>query len=164
MISDGMNDSTTHQSHVTSGDHDTPAADSGLRVYVGSHCTNCEQSRRLARSVKRQIPAIHVDVWDIDRRSPVDDIIAVPTFYYRGRQISLGNPTIAELCARVVRIESEAFGRTLLVQEERQRFAGFLGFVHRVCSDAWRAVASCSRRMREVVRFCCRQIVAISSR
>lgn len=70
-----------------------------LRIYTAAHRDSCRESRRLAQFA--------VEVWDIDNQLPVDDIFAIPTFWYGGRVISLGNPSEDELCERIVASELE---------------------------------------------------------
>jgi len=78
-----------------------------LRIYTATHCNSCRESRRLAKSIGRRLPQLTVEVWDIDHQQPVDDIFAIPTFWYRGRVISLGNPSEDELCERILASERE---------------------------------------------------------
>lgn len=78
-----------------------------LRIYTAAHCDTCHESRRLAQAVAQQLPAVAVEIVDIDRQEPVDDIFAVPTYCYRGRILSLGNPTVDDLCERVMRADRE---------------------------------------------------------
>jgi len=78
-----------------------------LRIYTAAHCNSCRESRRLAKSIGRRLPQLTVEVWDIDQQQPVDDIFAIPTFWYRGRVISLGNPSEDELCERILASEGE---------------------------------------------------------
>jgi len=78
-----------------------------LRIYTAAHCDSCRESRRLAKSIGRRLPQLTVEVWDTDQQPPVDDIFAIPTFWYRGRVISLGNPSEDELCQRILARERE---------------------------------------------------------
>jgi len=79
-----------------------------LRVYVAEHCGTCRESRRLAKVIAGRLKDIAVEVVDIDHQEPVDEIFAVPTFCYRGKILSLGNPQEDELIARVLTLEQES--------------------------------------------------------
>ncbi len=83
-----------------------------LRIYVATHCDGCRESRRLAKVVAACLPSISVEVINIDHQKPVDDIFAVPTFCYRGKILSLGNPSENELCSRIIRVEQRRAGAT----------------------------------------------------
>lgn len=78
-----------------------------LRIYVDSHCDVCRESRRLARVIGRLLPWLTVELVNIDEQKPVDEMFAVPTFCYRGRILSLGNPTEDDLCGRIMAIDRE---------------------------------------------------------
>lgn len=79
-----------------------------LRIYVAEHCGTCSESRRLAKVISRRLPGISVEVVDMDHQEPVEEIFAVPTFCYRGKVISLGNPREDELVARIQSMEQES--------------------------------------------------------
>lgn len=81
-----------------------------LRVYVAGHCTSCRESRRLAKVISGRLKEIAVEVVDIDRHKPADEIFAVPTFCYRGKILFLGNPREDDLVARVLSLERESIG------------------------------------------------------
>jgi hypothetical protein len=89
-----------------------------LRIYVAEHCGACRESRRLARIIAGRLNDIVVEVVDIDHQEPVDEIFAVPTFCYRGKILSLGNPGEDELIARVLTLERES---ERLAPQERSR-------------------------------------------
>jgi hypothetical protein len=55
-----------------------------------------------------RLKGITVEVIDIDHQEPVDEIFAVPTFCYRGKILSLGNPREDELIARMLTLEHES--------------------------------------------------------
>lgn len=90
-----------------------------LRVYVASHCDACHESRRLARVVAVRLPGVIVELVDVDRETAPDEIFAVPTFWYRGQIISLGNPAEDDLCQRIVNAERTLSGLSLPVLEAR---------------------------------------------
>jgi alkyl hydroperoxide reductase subunit AhpF len=81
-----------------------------LEVYVSSECLNCEESVRLASEVASRFPGVQVRVVDLDRLPDhellPEAVVAVPTYLLDGRVISLGNPYLEELFARL----SEAAG------------------------------------------------------
>jgi hypothetical protein len=64
-----------------------------LEIYVGSHCTNCQEALAIADDARR-IVGLEVAVVDLDQESGAtpDGIIAVPTYRLNGRIISMGNP------------------------------------------------------------------------
>ncbi|GAC1519651.1 MAG: hypothetical protein NVS2B16_26160 [Chloroflexota bacterium] len=78
-----------------------------LRVYVAEHCGACRESRRLAKVIGRRLPTIAVKVIDVDHHEPVDKIFAVPTFCFREKIVSLGNPQEEELIDRVLSLDRE---------------------------------------------------------
>jgi hypothetical protein len=78
-----------------------------LRIYVAEHCGSCGESRRLAKLIARRLENVVVDVIDIDKERPIDEIFAVPTFCYRDRIVSLGNPSIEQLYDRLRSIDDQ---------------------------------------------------------
>lgn len=76
---------------------------STLRIYIGKHCWSCAEALRLAEDVRRQFAELNVELIDLDDEGSVnhDDVFATPTYVFNGRTISLGNPTLEELFAKV---------------------------------------------------------------
>lgn len=81
--------------------------DLALRVYVASHCEACGESERIVRALQLRLPDLEIILVDVDCETPSDEIFAVPTFCYRGRIVSLGNPSEAELCARITAVDED---------------------------------------------------------
>lgn len=100
-----------------------------LRVYVAEHCGTCHEARRLAKVVSGRLKAVAVEVVDIDRQEPVDEIFAVPTFCYRGKILSLGNPREDELIARVLTMDRESVRSARPCTEDQGSGSPFLGIV-----------------------------------
>lgn len=70
-----------------------------LRIYVASHCLNCEEAVRLANIVSHLFPHLIVEVVDLDQTSTQAlEVFAVPTYVLNGRVCFLGNPSEEELC------------------------------------------------------------------
>lgn len=76
-----------------------------LRIYVAAHCTVCIESRRLARRMAQRLTGVVIEVVDIDRQEPIDNIFAVPTFCYRGQILALGNPDEETLISRILDLD-----------------------------------------------------------
>lgn len=82
-----------------------------LRIYIGKHCWSCEEALRLAAEVKKRFSGLFVDVVDLDNVDSVnhDDVFSVPTYVFNGSIISLGNPTLEELFAKIsASVDSES--------------------------------------------------------
>jgi predicted thioredoxin/glutaredoxin len=64
-----------------------------LDIYVASHCTNCGEALLIAERA-RTIVGLQVAVINLDRPAqripPL--IVAVPTYVFDGKVVSLGNP------------------------------------------------------------------------
>lgn len=74
-----------------------------LRIYVGRHCWSCEEAMRLAQEISRKFVKLNVELIDLDAKDGVnhDDVFSTPTYVFDGRTISLGNPSLEELFAKV---------------------------------------------------------------
>lgn len=74
-----------------------------LRVYVARHCESCVEALRLAAEVRQKCQAVTVEVIDLDAEESQnwDDVFSVPTWLLDGSVISLGNPSVEELEARL---------------------------------------------------------------
>jgi alkyl hydroperoxide reductase subunit AhpF len=75
-----------------------------LEVYVSSECSNCGEAVRLAAEAAARYPHVVVQVIDLEqlhRKPPPDQVVAVPTYVLEGRVVSLGNPYPDELFARL---------------------------------------------------------------
>ena len=75
-----------------------------LEVYVAPDCVGCETARRLVKEiVGRALPGIRVRLIDLGEPNAVRDpaVFAVPTYLLDGRIVSLGNPEVEWLLARL---------------------------------------------------------------
>ncbi len=75
-----------------------------LRVYVDEGCFACEHALEVAERVRRDLPAVEVQVVDLqlatDQEHP-EEVFAVPTFTLDGAIVSLGTPAWDELSAKI---------------------------------------------------------------
>jgi hypothetical protein len=57
----------------------------------------------LAEEVRRTFASLTVELIDLDAEGSVnhDDVFSTPTYVFNGRTISLGNPSLEELLAKV---------------------------------------------------------------
>lgn len=74
-----------------------------LQIYVASHCWTCDEATRLAREIRRRCRSVRVEIIDIDDEHAESRpaLLAVPTYVLDGMTISLGNPTLEQLLARI---------------------------------------------------------------
>ena len=74
-----------------------------LRIYVGKHCWSCEEALRLSAEVRSNFTKVTVEVIDLEAEGSVnhDDVFSTPTYVFNGRTISLGNPSVEELFAKL---------------------------------------------------------------
>lgn len=71
---------------------------------MSSECPNCGEAVRLAEEAATRYPNVVVrviDLGELDGNAPLDPVVAVPTYLLNGRIISLGNPYLEELFARL---------------------------------------------------------------
>lgn len=76
-----------------------------LRVYVAPDCVSCRTVLRIVDAVRQARPEQVVEVVDLSRL-PMDEplppgVIGTPTYLLDDRVISLGNPELPELLARL---------------------------------------------------------------
>ena len=74
-----------------------------LEIYVQDGCFGCERSFELAERAREAFPEMQVEVVDIRSADGVyrSQVAATPTYILDGEIISLGNPSPAELEARL---------------------------------------------------------------
>lgn len=73
-----------------------------LDVYVARHCLGCEEARRLTEEAAAHFPRVDIRLVDVDEgRALPERVVAVPTYVMNGVVISLGNPSLQELLARL---------------------------------------------------------------
>lgn len=88
-----------------------------LMVYVESGCSSCGNALEFAERVRRELPAVTVEVVDITLSSDQrpDGVFAVPTIVLDGKIVSLGTPTWQRLAPllreAVARVPRRAAGR-----------------------------------------------------
>ena len=82
-----------------------------LEIVVGPDCTGCDTARRLAVDVARHgPPGLGIRILDLSEPDTIrpPSVFAVPTYLLDGRIISLGNPELDWLLARVTPSDPEA--------------------------------------------------------
>ncbi|NJO81751.1 MAG: hypothetical protein HC828_02580 [Blastochloris sp.] len=74
-----------------------------LRVYVSAACTICDRTYQLLADVRAQRPHYPLEVIDLDQPDVVQPayVFGTPTFVLGEQIISLGNPALADLLARL---------------------------------------------------------------
>lgn len=73
-----------------------------LAIYIGRHCSNCEEALRIAEHA-RTIEGLNVVVIDLDQpgQQVPSQVFAVPTYLFDGKVVSLGNPEREEFLAQL---------------------------------------------------------------
>ncbi len=70
----------------------------GLSIYLTQDCPACGTAQSVAAEVTRARPDIQVKMIYLDNGEiPPPAVFGVPTYLWRGRVISLGNPHVEEL-------------------------------------------------------------------
>jgi hypothetical protein len=75
-----------------------------LDVYVSSACSICDRSRDIVCEVlDRGLPQVRARIIDLDRPGAdrPANVFAIPTFVLDGDVVSLGNPEVDWLIARI---------------------------------------------------------------
>ena len=72
-----------------------------LDVYVAEECWACTESRRIIAEVAPKYPDAQIQLLDINDPHRPDNVFATPTYVLDDRIIFMGNPTEAELQARL---------------------------------------------------------------
>jgi alkyl hydroperoxide reductase subunit AhpF len=74
-----------------------------LDIYVDQACPGCAKALELAAQVREAIPIVEVRILDLAhpniRKPP--SVFAVPTYLLDGKTVSLGNPDLQELVAKI---------------------------------------------------------------
>lgn len=82
-----------------------------LRVYVAPDCASCRTALSIVDAVRQARPEQRVDVVDLStlpEEEPIPPgVIGTPTYLLDDRVISLGNPELPELLARLAGAASE---------------------------------------------------------
>jgi hypothetical protein len=69
-----------------------------LAIYLTRDCPSCESARRIADEIANMRPDIRIELMYLDNGDPLPPtIFGVPTFVWRGRVVSLGNPHVEDL-------------------------------------------------------------------
>jgi predicted thioredoxin/glutaredoxin len=72
-----------------------------LEIFIERGCDNCQEAISIADRLRRQAPAVQVNLIDLDQepnRRP-QAVFAVPTYVLDGEILSLGNPRYDDLLA-----------------------------------------------------------------
>lgn len=78
------------------------AAEERLSIYVTRACPGCATARRVADEVRRVRPDVRVELLELDDAGPPPPpVFAVPTYLWGERVVSLGNPYLPDLLARL---------------------------------------------------------------
>lgn len=76
---------------------------SKLDIYIDQACPGCAKALELAGQVREALPKVEVRILDLthpDIKKP-PSVFAVPTYLLDGKTVSLGNPDIHELVAKI---------------------------------------------------------------
>jgi predicted thioredoxin/glutaredoxin len=80
-----------------------------LEIFIEHSCDNCQEAISIADRLRRQAPAVQVNLIDLDQepyRRPYA-VFAVPTYVLDGEILSLGNPRYEDLLA-TLNLKSES--------------------------------------------------------
>jgi alkyl hydroperoxide reductase subunit AhpF len=76
---------------------------SRLDIYVDQACPGCAYAQELAVLVRQELPELEVRIFDLAlpniQKPP--SVFAVPTYLLNGKTLSLGNPDIRDLVAKI---------------------------------------------------------------
>ncbi|HEY5640220.1 MAG TPA: thioredoxin family protein [Dehalococcoidia bacterium] len=74
-----------------------------LEIYVQDGCFGCQRSYELAKRAREAFPEMQVEIVDFASTGGIyrSQVAATPTYILDGEIISLGNPSPAELEARL---------------------------------------------------------------
>ena len=76
---------------------------SRLDIYIDQACPGCAQAQKLAAQVREAIPDLEVRILDLahpnNKKPP--SVFAVPTYLLDGVTVSLGNPDLRDLVAKI---------------------------------------------------------------
>ncbi|MCA1577120.1 MAG: cyclic nucleotide-binding domain-containing protein [Acidobacteria bacterium] len=97
-------------------------------MYIGQHCWSCDEALRLAEEVKTRFGEMDIDVIDVDAEGSLnhDDVFSTPTYVFNGRTISLGNPSLEELLAKVSASMVDRAGVRIVLRTELTSMPGTL--------------------------------------
>jgi hypothetical protein len=84
-----------------------------LQIVVTPDCFGCDEASRLATLMRREFPALEVELHILTGAEPVPPgVVATPTYLLDGQPIFLGNPRPAALVAEVASHVRTATGAT----------------------------------------------------
>lgn len=74
-----------------------------LDIYIEQDCPGCTTAQELAKQVKNKIPEVEVRIFDLARPNieRPSTVFAVPTYLLNGQRLSLGNPKVDVLLAKI---------------------------------------------------------------
>jgi hypothetical protein len=83
---------------------DVPGLGRRLTVLVSCDCRGCGTARTVAAGVARALPAVEVDVVDVDLHGVPAHLpfVGTPTYLLDDRVVSLGNPRTEDLVTLIV--------------------------------------------------------------
>lgn len=77
-----------------------------LEIVVAADCHGCREARALAHDLRDRLPALDVDLIELDGGRPAPlGVVATPTYLLDGRVISLGNPRREWLLEEIARLQ-----------------------------------------------------------
>lgn len=74
-----------------------------VEIYVADHCLSCEYAYEIAGTIEEKFPAVDLRIINLSQTTePIPDaVFATPTYLLNGRLWSLGNPSSADIQARL---------------------------------------------------------------
>ena len=92
-----------------------------LEIFIERGCDNCQEAISIADRLRRQAPAVQVNLIDLNQepyRRP-QTVFAVPTYILDGELLSLGNPRYEDLLA-TLKQKSESLANEAVKNEKHQ--------------------------------------------
>lgn len=74
-----------------------------LDIYIDQACPGCAYAQELAVFVRQELPELAVRIFDLAHPNiqKPPSVFAVPTYLLDGKTLSLGNPDIRDLVAKI---------------------------------------------------------------
>lgn len=84
-----------------------------LRIYVSEYCPSCATARQRFAQLRAQCPDIPTQLIDVDAPEAAvpAEVIGTPIYTWDQRVIFRGNPSVAELVARIRGMDETRAGR-----------------------------------------------------
>lgn len=66
-----------------------------LEIYISECCFFCVDTEKEVEKLKKMFPKLAIRIIDIENKTEniPDEVFSVPTYRFKGKTISLGNPT-----------------------------------------------------------------------